>query len=156
MSHDIILHPHSAPQPVSGVQIYLYRSSARQEESLSLSLFCGLHPFLHLFICYCSLFRLLPSLCSVQLVPLPAAFRGLLACPAGFGAHKPRGQMKPRPAPLGLCVARMGSVMPRPSGPRPMPGLQPILCNIRFPVFDSGRGPTFSPTTPREKISEHV
>lgn len=63
-------------------------------------------------------------------------------------------QLKPSPAPLGLCVARIGSVMPRPSGPRPMPGLQPMLCSIRLPMFVSGMGGALSPTNP-EKKEEH-
>lgn len=61
-------------------------------------------------------------------------------------------QLKPRPVPLGLCVARMGSVMPLPSGPRPRPGLQPMLCNMRFPMFVSGIGGAFSPTTPARTV----
>lgn len=58
--------------------------------------------------------------------------------------------MNPRPVPLGLCVARMGSVMPLPSGPRPMPGLQPMVCNMRLPMLLSGMGGAFSPTTPEK------
>ena len=59
--------------------------------------------------------------------------------------------MKPRPVPLGLCVARMGSVMPLPSGPRPIPGFQPMLCNMRLPMFESGMGGALSPTTPERR-----
>lgn len=65
-----------------------------------------------------------------------------------FAACSPTVQLKPKPAPLGLCVARIGSVIPRPSGPRPIPGLQPMLCNMRLPMFVSGMGGAFSPTTP--------
>lgn len=36
-------------------------------------------------------------------------------------------QLNPSPSPLGLCMARMGSAIPLPSGPRPVPGVQPIL-----------------------------
>lgn len=61
-------------------------------------------------------------------------------------------QLKPKPAPLGLWVARMGSVIPRPSGPRPIPGLQPMVCNMRFPMFESGMGGAFSPTTPEKTV----
>lgn len=61
-------------------------------------------------------------------------------------------QLKPNPAPLGLCVARIGSVMPLPSGPRPMPGLQPMLCNIRLPMLVSGMGAALSPTNPERKV----
>lgn len=61
-------------------------------------------------------------------------------------------QLKPKPAPLGLCVARMGSVIPLPSGPSPIPGLQPMLCNMRLPMFVSGIGAAFSPTTPEKKM----
>lgn len=57
-------------------------------------------------------------------------------------------QLKPSPAPLGLCVHRIGSVIPLPSGPRPIPGHQPMFCSIRFPRFESGIGGTPSPTTP--------
>lgn len=60
-------------------------------------------------------------------------------------------QLKPKPVPLGLCVARMGSVMPLPSGPRPMPGLQPMLCSMRLPMFVSGMGGAFSPTNPEKR-----
>lgn len=56
-------------------------------------------------------------------------------------------QLKPRPVPLGLCVARTGSVMPLPSGPRPIPGLHPMLCNMRLPMLVSGMGAALSPTT---------
>lgn len=60
-------------------------------------------------------------------------------------------QLKPNPAPLGRCVALMGSVMPLPSGPRPMPGLQPMLCSIRLPMLESGMGGALSPTNPERK-----
>lgn len=63
------------------------------------------------------------------------------------------GQLKPRPAPLGLWVARIGSVMPLPSGPRPMPGLQPMLCSIRLPMLVSGMGGALSPTNPGRKVA---
>lgn len=36
-------------------------------------------------------------------------------------------QLNPSPSPLGLWMARMGSAIPLPSGPRPVPGVQPIL-----------------------------
>lgn len=61
--------------------------------------------------------------------------------------------MKPRPVPLGLCVARTGSVMPLPSGPRPVPGLQPMLCSIRLPMLESGIGAAFSPTTAEREVT---
>lgn len=61
-------------------------------------------------------------------------------------------QLKPNPAPLGLCAARIGSVMPLPSGPRPMPGLQPMLCSIRLPMLVSGMGGALSPTNPERKV----
>lgn len=61
-------------------------------------------------------------------------------------------QLKPKPVPLGLWVARMGSVMPLPSGPRPIPGLQPMVCSMRFPMLVSGIGGAFSPTTPENKV----
>lgn len=61
-------------------------------------------------------------------------------------------QLKPKPVPLGLWVARMGSVMPLPSGPRPIPGLQPMVCSMRFPMLVSGIGGAFSPTTPGNKV----
>lgn len=60
-------------------------------------------------------------------------------------------QLKPRPAPLGLCVALTGSVIPLPSGPRPIPGFQPMPCNMRFPKLESGMGGAFSPTTPEKR-----
>lgn len=61
-------------------------------------------------------------------------------------------QLKPNPAPLGLCAARIGSVMPLPSGPRPMPGLQPMVCSIRLPKLVSGMGGALSPTSPERKV----
>lgn len=69
----------------------------------------------------------------------------------GSGTNNRVGQLKPKPVPLGLCVARMGSVIPLPSGPRPIPGLQPMLCIMRLPIFESGMGGAPSPTTPRER-----
>lgn len=65
-------------------------------------------------------------------------------------------QLKPSPAPFGLWDARIGSVMPLPSGPRPDPGVQPILCSIRFPTFDSGRGAALSPTTPERDTEKGI
>lgn len=67
-----------------------------------------------------------------------------------------RAQLKPSPAPFGLWDARIGSVMPLPSGPRPDPGVQPILCSIRFPTFDSGRGAALSPTTPERDTEKGI
>lgn len=61
-------------------------------------------------------------------------------------------QLKPKPVPLGLWVARMGSVMPLPSGPRPIPGLQPMVCSMRFPMLVSGIGGAVSPTTPEGAV----
>lgn len=74
----------------------------------------------------------------------------------GFTIQKRGVQLKPRPVPLGLCVARMGSVMPLPSGPRPIPGLQPMVCNMRLPMFVSGMGGALSPTTPERRFWVYV
>lgn len=67
------------------------------------------------------------------------------------GLSERRPQLKPSPARLGLCVHRIGSVTPLPSGPRPIPGHQPMFCSMRFPTFESGIAGTPSPTTPEDK-----
>lgn len=68
-------------------------------------------------------------------------------------------QLNPSPSPLGLWMARMGSAIPLPSGPRPVPGVQPILWSILFPMLFSGIGWVFSPTNPEVKeihsINQH-
>lgn len=80
---------------------------------------------------------------------------GLCLC-AFSGPFQCRPQLNPSPAPLGLCVHRIGSVMPLPSGPRPIPGHQPMFCSIRFPRFESGMGGTPSPTMPtRREVFKH-
>lgn len=92
---------------------------------------------------------------SSFLSPLLLVALGALSCPSLLQGSVSRNQvvqLKPRPVPLGLCVALMGSVMPLPSGPRPIPGLQPMLCNMRLPMLLSGMGGAFSPTTPEGAV----
>lgn len=112
---------------------------------------CPCAPFSH----FCSPLVRLSSLASV----LPPAGRqclynrglGVCLCVCVFsGLFGRRPQLKPSPAPLGLWMHRSGSVMPLPSGPRPIPGHQPMFCSIRFPTFESGIGGTPSPTTPTQ------
>ncbi|TNN61600.1 hypothetical protein EYF80_028212 [Liparis tanakae] len=86
---------------------------------------------------------------QVKQTPFALVFGHLVH--ARFRIQTPGVQLKPSPVPLGLCVARMGSVMPRPSGPRPIPGFQPMLCNIRLPMLESGIGDALSPTTPETR-----
>lgn len=97
--------------------------------------------------------KLFITLSSILSPSLPVALKGCLvpAC-SGSRIQKPAVQLKPRPVPLGLCVARMGSVMPLPSGPRPIPGLQPMFCNMRLPMLVSGIGGAFSPTNPEGAV----
>ena len=101
VSRDIILHPPSAPQPVSGVQIYLYQvcrytwiTLLPDKRNLPLSSLwvASVSSFVHVLLQ--SLFLLLPSLCSVHLVPLPCSFQGptSLSCcvwsPQAQGSHE--------------------------------------------------------------------
>lgn len=65
-------------------------------------------------------------------------------------------QLNPSPSPFGLWMARIGSAIPLPSGPRPMPGVQPILWSILFPMLFSGIGWVFSPTNPEIKETHSI
>lgn len=58
------------------------------------------------------------------------------------------GRGNPSPNPFGLCRAGIGSAIPLPSRPRPVPGVQPIFWSIRFPMLFSRIGWAFSPTNP--------
>ncbi len=121
---------------------------------------CPITFILSVIFSYISITSVLPSaswlLLTVRLTERKAVRGpGLLSLHELLSLFSARAQLKPSPAPFSLWDARMGSVMPLPSGPRPDPGVQPILCSIRFPMFDSGRGAAPSPTTPeRERHGE--
>ena len=70
------------------------------------------------------------------------------------------GRGNPSPNPFGLCRAGIGSAIPLPSRPRPVPGVQPIFWSIRFPMLFSRIGWAFSPTNPgirkREKQKNKI
>lgn len=138
----------------SGVKVCVWGGSESALESVIIRV--GAHLLFHciLSIIYLWSYWLSAALCCC--LPLTArstereTTQGLSLCEC-LSLLSNRAQLNPNPAPFGLWDARIGSVMPLPSGPKPEPGVQPIVCSIRFPTFDSGRGGTPSPTTPERE-----
>ena len=61
----------------------------------------------------------------------------------------------PNPCLFGRRNAQTGFLIPDPSRPSPMPGVQPMLCNILLPMLVSGIGSQNSPIKPGiNRISE--